>query len=86
MSTSYNVALTRGAHTVRAEDAEAILKAIEEGRKTVQVGIEPFPGSEHVQPTILITAHIVALAPIDGRYRDVVEAAGASVRVLRRRT
>ena len=70
MSASVTVVLTKGAHTVRAEDARAICEAISAGEKLVRVGVELYPGSDAVHPTTLVVAHIVALAEVQSETED----------------
>ena len=67
---------------MRAEDAVAICEAIESGKKVVQVSLEAYPGSPEIRPAILVTAHIIAISPIEQPYRDLVAAAGPNVHPL----
>jgi len=79
---SYTVVLTKGAHIVPAEDAAAIQRAIEAGEKFVRVRFEDYPGSEIVEDTILVTAHIISLSEVPPSHSEIVASAGPRVRSL----
>lgn len=79
---SYTVVLTKGAHIVPAEDAAAIQRAIEAGEKFVRVRFEDYPGSEVVEETTLVTAHIISLSEVPQSHAEIVNAAGPKVRSL----
>lgn len=68
-----------------AEDAEAICKAIEDGSKLVQVRFEESPGSNVVQRTTLVTAHVISLYEVPQTQRELLEAAGPKVSAIGRR-
>lgn len=79
---SFSVVLTKGAHIVPAEDAAAIRAAIEAGEKFVRVRFEDYPGSEIVEETTLVTAHIISLSEVPQSHAEIVSAAGPKVRSL----
>lgn len=81
-SPSYTVVLTKGAHTVGADDANAILAAIQSGEKLVNVALEMYPGSNEVRPTTLVTAHVIAVSEVETPQRELIDAAGPRVRSL----
>jgi hypothetical protein len=78
---SYSIVLTEAEHTVRAEDASRILTAIEEGRKTLDVGVEVYPGSPRVHPTTIVLSHVIEVSAVDDgtAYSEAVADAGDKV-------
>jgi len=56
----YSLILTRSTHTVTAETAAAIRRALEAGQRTVEVDIPLF--ADQMRRTLISTAHVVAIA------------------------
>jgi hypothetical protein len=83
VSSSYSVVLTQGGHTVRAEDAERILQAIEDGQKLVGVHVELYPGAVQVRPATLVTAHVMTVSPIEAPSDEASARAGSRSTMLR---
>jgi hypothetical protein len=82
---SYTLVLTKGAHIVSADDAQAICEAIEAGKKLVRVAFEEYPGSKRSRPTTLALAHVISLCEVPETRDEVAEAAGPNVLALRAR-
>jgi hypothetical protein len=67
MSQTHRVVLRRGAHTISAEDEANVRAAIQAGTPVVDVwtpSTEGSPDYNKLHPTMLVTAHILMLAPI----------------------
>ncbi len=58
----YTMILSKGTHLVTAADAVAILGAIDEGRRTIEISLDPFGGGQDRRTTIVL-AHVVLLTP-----------------------
>jgi hypothetical protein len=70
MNLKFSLVLSKGTHLVSEKTLQIIVDAIESGRRVVQIPVDRFHDGNEILCT-LVTAHVVALFPIqEGRDGD----------------
>jgi len=57
----WTLALTKGVHIVSAEDAVEIIHAVQHGKRTITVGLDPFGAVDTSRRTTIAVAHVILL-------------------------
>ena len=64
MASAYSLVLTKGTHVVDEPARARLLDAIETGARTVEVALDRYQDGCRTTATV-VTAHVVALFPLD---------------------